>query len=134
MFPWPAPLYLDYWILWIWLGTVQNSETQAGVYGWLWFGQCSVVSFVTKKFLCTYFLWNCIYLVIQMYFIKIYFYLLWSGINLQILWYFRIFVEPTRNVNYKGKQNCEKIQRVKIRLALSNYIIKPCKWDQKLTY
>ena len=56
------------------------------------------------------------------------------GINLQILLYFRIFVDPTRNVNYKEKQNSEKIQRVKIRLALGSYVIKACKWNQKLTY
>ena len=31
------------------------------------------------------------------------------GINLQILLYFRIFVDPTRNMNYKEKQNSEKI-------------------------
>ena len=55
------------------------------------------------------------------------------GINLQIPLYFRIFVNPTRNVNYKGKQNSEKIQRVKIRLALGSCVIKPRKWDQKIT-
>ena len=55
------------------------------------------------------------------------------GINLQILLYFLVFVDPTRNVNYKEKQNSEKIQRVKIRLALGSYVIKPCKWDQKIT-
>ena len=30
-------------------------------------------------------------------------------INLQIFLYFRIFADPTHNVNYKGKQNSEKI-------------------------
>ena len=48
--------------------------------------------------------------------------------------YFRIFVDLTRNVKYKGKQNSEKIQRAKIRLALGSYVIKLCKWDQKITY
>ena len=37
-------------------------------------------------------------------------------------------------MNYKGKQNSEKIQRFKIRLTLGSYVIKPCKWDQKITY
>ena len=55
-----------------------------------------------------------------------------KGIHLQILLYFPIFVDPTRNMNYKGKQNSEKIQRVEIRLALGSYVIKPCKWDQKI--
>ena len=45
-----------------------------------------------------------------------------------------MFIDPTRNVNYKGMQNSEKIQIVKIRLALGSYVIKPCKWDQKITY
>ena len=54
------------------------------------------------------------------------------GINLQILSYFRMFIDPTRNVNYKGIKNSEKIQRVKIRLALGSYEIKPCKWNQKV--
>ena len=31
-------------------------------------------------------------------------------INLQIFLYFRIFADPTYNVNYKGKENSEKIQ------------------------
>ena len=44
------------------------------------------------------------------------------------------FVDVTRNVKYKGKQNYEKIQRVTIRLALGSYVIKLCKWDQKITY
>ena len=56
------------------------------------------------------------------------------GINLQILLYFRIFFYPTRSVNYIGKQNSEKIQKVKIRLVLGSYVIKPCKWDQKIAY
>ena len=51
------------------------------------------------------------------------------GINLQIFLYIRIFVDPIRNANYRGKQ---KIQRVKIRLTLSSYVIKPCKWIKKL--
>ena len=40
------------------------------------------------------------------------------GINLQILSYFWIVFDPTRNVNYQEKQNSEKIQIVKIRLSL----------------
>ena len=44
------------------------------------------------------------------------------GINLQIFQYFRIFVDPSCKMSYKGKQN-EKIQRVKVRLSLkANYI------------
>ena len=35
--------------------------------------------------------------------------------------YFRIFVDPTRNVNYKAKQNSGKTQRVKTYLKV-NYI------------
>ena len=42
------------------------------------------------------------------------------GINLQIFLYFQIFVDPTHNVNYKGKQNSEKIERVKIEGKLHN--------------
>ena len=69
-----------------------------------------------------------------MYFIEIYFLTFYDlGLNVQILLHFRIFVYPTRDVNYKGKQNSEKIQRVKIRLALGSSVIKPCKWDQKMT-
>ena len=33
------------------------------------------------------------------------------------------FVDPTRNVNYKEKQNSEKIQRVTIRLNLKTNAI-----------
>ena len=33
--------------------------------------------------------------------------------NLHNILYFRVFVDPTRNVNCKGKQNSENIQRVK---------------------
>ena len=45
------------------------------------------------------------------------------GINLKIFLYFRIFADPTRNMNYKGKENSEKIQRVKVRFILkANYI------------
>ena len=36
-------------------------------------------------------------------------------------------------MNCKGKQNSEKIQRVKIRLVLGSSVIKLCKWDQKIT-
>ena len=60
---------------------------------------------------------QCIYLVILMYLMQIYFHFLWSE-NLQILLYFWIFVNPARNMNYLDKQNSEKIQRVKIRLNL----------------
>ena len=49
MLSWAALLNFNYWILYICLDTVQNGDTQDGVYGWLWFGQCSVVSFVIKK-------------------------------------------------------------------------------------
>ena len=49
---------------------------------------------------------QCIYLVIQMYFMQIYFTFYDLGIYLQIL------------LNYKGKQNFEKIPRANIRLNL----------------
>ena len=36
---------------------------------------------------------------------------------------FSVFLDPTSSVTYKGKQDSEKIQRVKIRLNLkANYI------------
>ena len=35
--------------------------------------------------------------------------------NFLIFLYFQIFVDATRNVNYKGKQSSEEIQRVKVR-------------------
>ena len=43
------------------------------------FDQWSVLSFVIKKFFVYLFMkeWECIYLVIQMYFMQIYFYFLW---------------------------------------------------------
>ena len=51
-----------------------------------------------------------------MYFMLIYFYLLLSGNKFTVSLYFLIFVDPSRIVvNHKGKQNSEKIQRVKIR-------------------
>ena len=50
------------------------------------------------------------------------------GQNLEVL------SEHTFRITPKGKQNSEKIQRIKIRLALSSYVIKPCKWNQKITY
>ena len=68
-----------------------------------------------------------------MYFTQMYFHFYDLVINLQFFLYFRIFVDPPRNVNYKGKQNSEKIQRVKIRLRLGSYVIKPCKLDQIIT-
>ena len=36
-------------------------------------------------------------------------------IILQVFLYFRNFIDPTRDVNYNGKQNSEKIQRVNAR-------------------
>ena len=50
-----------------------------------------------------------------MYFMLIYFYLLLSGNKFTVSLYFLIFVDPSRIVNHKGKQNSEKTQRVKIR-------------------
>ena len=50
-----------------------------------------------------------------MYFMLIYFYLLLSGNKFTVSLYLLIFVDPPRIVNHKGKQNSEKIQRVKIR-------------------
>ena len=60
----------------------------------------------------------------QMYFIQIYFHLLWSGNK--FAYYFvcisKYFVDPTRNMSYKGKQDSEKIESVKIRRNLkANY-------------
>ena len=86
MFAWIALLCLNFWILWISLGTVQNpissniprctsrlvSKIDYGFYQW------SVVSFVIKKvFVYLFMVKQCIYLVIEMYFMQIYFYFLW---------------------------------------------------------
>ena len=46
---------------------------------------------------------------------EIYFYLLWYENNFTGFLYFRNFIDPTRDVNYNGKQNSEKIQRVNAR-------------------
>ena len=60
---------------------------------------------------------QCIYLVILMYFMHIFtFYDL--GINYRFCRISEFFVDTTRNVNYKEKQNSEKIERVKITLNL----------------
>ena len=41
---------------------------------------------------------------------QIYFHLLWSENKFTDFFVFPNFADPTRNVNYKGKQNSEKIQ------------------------
>ena len=83
------------------------------------FNQWPVVRLVIKKLhMYLFMVKQCTYLVILMQFMQIYFHLFWFGINLQILLYFWIFVDPTPNLNYQEKQNSEKIQRVKKRLSL----------------
>ena len=87
MFVWIALLCLDYWY-WISLGTVQNpissnihrctpSLISQINYG---FDQWSVVSFVIKKLsLYSFMVKECIHLVIQMFFMQIYFNFWWFG-------------------------------------------------------
>ena len=120
MFAWIALLYLDYWILYISLGTVQNpissdiprctprlvSNTDYG------FDQWSVVCFVIKNiFVHLFMVKECTCLVTQMYFMQIYFYFLWfENECIDFLCISEIFVDPAHKVKYKGKQNSEKIQ------------------------
>ena len=88
MFAWISLLSFDYWILLISLCTVQNpiscdiprytprlvSKTDYGFHQW------AVVSFVIKKpFVYLFMVKECMYLVIKMYFMQIYFYFLWFG-------------------------------------------------------
>ena len=90
MFAWISLLCFDYWTLLISLCTVQNpiswdiprctprlvSKTNYGFHQW------AVVSFVIKKpFLYLFMVKECMYLVIKMYFMQIYFYFLWFGIK-----------------------------------------------------
>ena len=115
MFSWLALLSLDYWIFKISLGMVQKpipSYIQRCTprlvsrieYD---FGQWSVVSFVIKKIVYLFMVKECIYLVIQMYFMQIYIFTFYDlGINLQIFLCFRIFCWRW----YKEIQNYEKIQ------------------------
>ena len=69
-----------------------------------------------ETFLCTYLWWNSVY--ISLYRCVSCKYMIWEyvnlifydlGINVLIFLYFQIFANPTRNVNYKEKQNSEKI-------------------------
>ena len=56
---------------------------------------------------------QCIYLVIQTYFMQIFLpFMIWEKIY-RFLCTSEIFVDPTHNANYKGKQDFEKIQRLK---------------------
>ena len=85
------------------------------------FNQWSVVSFVIKKlYVYLFMVKQCIYLVLFMYFMHIYFHLLWSENKFTDFRFSEFFVDPTRNVNYNDieNQNSEKIQRVKIRSNL----------------
>ena len=81
MFAWVSLLCLDYWIIYINLGTVQNplysdiprctSRLVSKIdYG---FDQWSVVSFVIKK------LFVYLFIVKELHFMQIYFYFLWFG-------------------------------------------------------
>ena len=64
------------------------------------FDQWSVVSFVIKKlFVYLFIVKQCIYVVIQMYLMHIYFHLLRYGNKFTDVF----LVNPTRNVNYIGK-------------------------------
>ena len=80
------------------------------------FDQWLVVRFVIKKVFVYLFL---VKLYIFSYTDVLHIFIFYDlGINLQIFLYFRIFADPTCDVNYKRKQNSEEIQRVKIRLNL----------------
>ena len=74
---------------------------------------------LSRKFLFIYLWQNSVYTQLHRYISCKYIFTLYDlGIDLQIFLIFEFFVDPTHHVNQKGKQNSEKIQRVKIRLNL----------------
>ena len=115
----PVFLCLDYWILQIYQGRAQNRRTYTPQ-GWC-LGLTMVLNnghlkvFLIKK-LCVYLFTvkQCIYLVIHMCFMQIYFHLLWfSPFIYRICCISEFFIDLTCNVDCKGKRNSKKIQGVK---------------------
>ena len=76
------------------------------------FGQWSGVSFVIKKLVYLFMVKQCIYLVIQVYFMQIYFYFLWFGNKFPDFCVFPKFLLTLRKVKNEGKQNSEKISKL----------------------
>ena len=89
------------------------------------FDQWSIVSFVIKKLFCVIIYGETVYIFSYRDVLHGNIFLPFMVLEqiYRFFLYFRTFVDPTRNVNYKGKQNSEKIQRVKVRLNLkANYV------------
>ena len=91
--------------------------TQDGIKGRIWFWPIVSCKFYNKK-------------VIPMYFMQIYFHVLWSGNKFTDFFCIsEFFVDPTHNVNYKGKQNSEnilKVKMIKVNLKANNLSLTIC--------
>ena len=87
------------------------------------FGQWSGVSFVIKKLVYLFMVKECIYLVMQMYFMQIYFYFLWFGDKFTDFCVFPIFFLTLHKVKYKGNQKSEKISKLNLKAVNLNLTI-----------